>query len=179
MCCKYTLSPSPLSTACLSFYRSPLSLYISPVSHTVCYYITVTYILFKKSLPVFSTCVEMQSLNYQYLGKKKSTNNNDVVMETNLACKYLYEERFPSFSFLFLLYSFWVFLGLRDFLSSASQCATVSVYSSQCLSVCQSRSPCPQFHTCFLIFVQCSSFIHFFLRHHFPPCFVLPLALQH
>lgn len=79
-----------------------------------------------------------ESKNYQYLGEKKSKNNDDDgAMKTNLNCKYLYEERFPSFSFI----PFW-FLGLmRDFLSSVSQCVTVSVNSLQCLSVCQSRSP--------------------------------------
>lgn len=79
-------------------------------------------------------------------GKKYKNDDNDVAMKTNLTCKYLYEERFPSFSFC----SFW-FLGLREFLSSASQCVTVSVNSLQCLSVCQSRSPYISFPTCILI----------------------------
>lgn len=57
-------------------------------------------------------------------------------MKTNLNCKYLYEECFPSFLFLCSFIPFH-FLGLmRDFLSSVSQCVTVSVNSLQCLSVC-------------------------------------------
>lgn len=55
----------------------------------------------------------MQSRKYQYLEKKYK--NNDVAMNTNLNCKYLYEERFIPF--LSLVY-FFLFGGLlRDFLS--------------------------------------------------------------
>lgn len=191
-CAVNTLSLCPLSTLCLSFYPSPLSLYISlsPVSHTVCYCITVTYILLKKIkaclflLHAWKCSVETINIG----GGKYKNDDDDVAMKTNLTCKYLYEERFPSFSFC----SFW-FLGLREFLSSASQCVTVSVNSLQCLSVCQSRSPYISFPTCILIlrfevlmlFVYSLFFLSFFppsAPHSAPPLSSLlchPPALKH
>lgn len=145
MCCKYTtgshsvLFLSSFSSISLSLL---LSLYISlsPVSHTVCYCITVTYILLKKSLPVFITCVEMQSWKYQYLGKKKNkNNNNDVAIKTNLNCKYLYEEHFPSFLFLRSFIPFSFFWDLWEIFSR--RCLSVLPSVLTVYSVCRFVSP--------------------------------------
>lgn len=186
MCCKYTLSPCPLSTFCLSFYPSPLSLYISlsPVSHTVCYCITVTYILLKnKSLPVFITCVEMQSRNYQYLGEKNikmttMTLRWKLTLPANICMRNVF------LPFPFVPFGFW---DLENF---SPQRLSVLLSVLTVYSVCRFVSP--GVHTSHFLLVfwfwglkfWCCSFIHFFFfffpprhiqRHHFPPCFVIPL----
>lgn len=143
MCCKYTLSLSVLFLPSVSSSSSSLYSSLSPVSHTVCYCITVTYIL-KKACLFLLHAWKCRVENINISGKKYENNNKDVAMNTNLNCKYLYEECFPSVFFFFLTFYcffFGLFMGLMgDFLSSVSQCVAVSVNSLQCLSVRESMN---------------------------------------
>lgn len=147
-CAVNTLS---LSCFCLlSLLLSPFSFSLhppSPVTHTVCYCITVTYIL-KKSLPVFITCVEMQSRNINIWVKNRNITTMMLRWRLTLTaniCIFWFSLIFFSF-FLWSLGDSWGIFS-RQCLSMLLSVLTFL----QCLSVCQPRSPWIEFLTCILI----------------------------
>lgn len=191
-CAVNTLSLCPLSTLCLSFYPSPLSLYISlsPVSHTVCYCITVTYILLKKIkaclflLHAWKCSVETINIGGEGGGGNIKMMTMTLRWKLTLPANICMRNVFLPFPFV--PFGFW---DLENF---SPQRLSVLLSVLTVYSVCRFVSP--GVHTSHFLLVfwfwglkfWCCSFIHFcfFLfsppprhiqRHHFPPCFAIPL----
>lgn len=148
MCCKYTLSvlflPSVSPSIPLLFLSPPP---LSCNSYSLLLHYSNLYTQ-KKSLPVFITCVEMQSRNINIWVKNRNITTMMLRWRLTLTaniCIFWFSLIFFSF-FLWSLGDSWGIFS-RQCLSMLLSVLTFL----QCLSVCQPRSPWIEFLTCILI----------------------------
>lgn len=143
MCCKYTtgshsvLFLSSFSSISLSSSFS-LHLPLACISYSLLLHYSNLYTLQKKPA-CFYYMRGNAELKISISGEKKNKNNNDVAIKTNLNCKYLYEEHFPSFLFLRSFIPFSFFWDLWEIFSR--RCLSVLPSVLTVYSVCRFVSP--------------------------------------